>query len=237
MKANSKQIPSWCPGCDNFMVLSALKGVLGDLKLAPKDVVICYDIGCAGNMVNLLDACAVETLHGRSIPVASGVKSARPELTVIAQAGDGGLLNEGLNHFIHAISRDDDITLIVNNNLVFGLTAGQRSSATPQGAVSRSDQGGFAQVPLSVVDLCVASGGRFIARVLASDINQTKTIIKKALDFKGFAVVEIIEPCKIWAKNFPKTNYKKVKEPFQSRKNLIGKQNITGLLFKEQAKS
>jgi 2-oxoglutarate ferredoxin oxidoreductase subunit beta len=109
-------------------------------------------------MVNVLDVCGIATLHGRSIPFASGVKSARPELTVIAQAGDGGLLSEGLNHFIHAIQRNDPIVLIVNNNLIFGLTAGQPSCATPKevGSSYVSDENRLA--PLSIVDLAVVNG-------------------------------------------------------------------------------
>lgn len=231
---NTKQTPTWCPGCDNYKVLAALKGAIDDLKIAPRDIVMCYDIGCGGNMVNLLNVCAVETLHGRSIPVASGIKAVRDDLAVIAQAGDGGLLNEGLNHFVHAASRDDNITLIVNNNLIFGLTAGQRSSATPKSVLSRADQGSENQLPLSIVDLAAISGARFICRVEASNIASMQNIIKQAICFKGFAVVEIIEPCKIWAKSFPKVEYKEVAKPIKDRKSLIGKDNITGLLFQEK---
>jgi len=225
------QTPTWCPGCGTYVVSAAFKEAILDLNLKPKDVVVCYDIGCSGNMVNVLDVCGFETLHGRSIPVACGMKAVRPELTVIAQAGDGGLLNEGLNHFVHAIQRNDPITLIVNNNLVFGLTAGQQSSATPMGAKAHASKGENKVNPLNVVDLAASSGAKFIARVPETDFKLMHDVIKKALKFKGFAVIEIIQPCKIWAKDFPKIIFESVGKPARNQTELIGKHNLAGLLY------
>ena len=135
---STSQKPTWCPGCGNFGVLQSLKQVLFDLKIAPKDTVVTYDIGCGGNMINVLRVCGFATLHGRSIPVAVGAKLANPQLAVIAQAGDGGLLNEGANHLIHAAQRNDNITVLLHNNLVFALTTGQASSVTPEGMMTKS---------------------------------------------------------------------------------------------------
>lgn len=227
----NNQTPTWCPGCGNFAVLSALKKTVLNLKIDSKNLVICFDIGCGGNMSNLIEGCAVETLHGRSIPVAVGIKTANPSLTVVAQAGDGGCLNEGLNHFIHAIQRDDQIAFILNNNLVFGLTAGQKSSATPKGVLARASNAINETTPLSACDLAAAAGCRFIARVEETNIELMREILQKALSFKGFALVEIIQPCKIWAKNFPKTGFKVVKKPFSNRFELLGKDSLSGILY------
>lgn len=227
----NNQIPTWCPGCGAFIAKVAIEKAITNLKLSKKNVVICFDIGCSGNMVNLVDVCSIATLHGRSIPFASGIKAANPKLTVIAQAGDGGLLSEGLNHFIHAVQRNDNITLMVNNNEVFGLTAGQQSSATPKGALARAVNSQAKNEPLSVVDLAATVGANFIARVPESDLKMMAEVIEKAITFEGFSVVEIIQPCKIWAKKFPQRSFEKISKPFKNRIELIGKENIAGLLF------
>lgn len=233
MKNKNAPSPTWCPGCGAYSAMAAINRAIANQMISRKDVVVCYDIGCSGNMVNLIDACAVATLHGRSIPFACGVKSAQPRLKVIAQAGDGGLLSEGLNHFIHVIQRNDPITLIVNNNQVFGLTAGQQSSATPKGVVARSVSEECKNQPLSVVDLAATVGAKFISRVPENDLNLMTEIIEKALDFDGFSLVEIIQPCKIWAKKFPARDLKKVTKPFKKRTELIGRENVAGLLYLE----
>jgi len=225
--------PTWCPGCGAYTVSSALKKSLAKLGIKPKDTVISYDIGCSGNMSNILNVSAIETLHGRSIPVAAGIKSACPELTVIAQAGDGGLTNEGLNHFIHAIQRNDPLTLVVNNNYVFGLTAGQQSSSTPKGVQARGSKEENKISPLSVVDLAATAGAKFIARVPETDPNLMQEVFRKAILSKNFALVEIIQPCKIWVKTFPKTNFKTVLKPFKNRIELIGKNDVAGVLYEE----
>lgn len=224
--------PTWCPGCGTYMVNHALALALKHLKVKPKDAVVCFDIGCSGNMSNVLDVCAAETLHGRSIPVACGIKAVREDLTVIAQAGDGGLLSEGLNHFIHAVQRNDPITLIVNNNHVFGLTAGQQSSATPRGVKARAAQKENPHLPLNAVDLAAAVGAPFIARVPEGDPKLMQAVFEKALSFRGFAIVEVIQPCKIWAKHFPKVAFRTLAKPATDPKDLIGKHNLTGLLYK-----
>lgn len=230
-KTSNRPVPTWCAGCGNFAVLSSLKKSIENLEIDPKNLVMCFDIGCGGNMSNLVEACVVETLHGRSIPVAVGIKTANPKLSVVAQAGDGGCLNEGLNHFIHSIRRDDRITLILNNNLVFGLTAGQKSSATPKAVSSQSASDVNEISPLSAVDLAATAGCRFIARVSETDIDLMQKILQEALMFEGFSLVEVIQPCKIWAKNFPKIDLEVVKKPFSNRTDVIGKNNLAGILY------
>lgn len=233
MKNKNIPSPTWCSGCGTYFVMAAINRAITSQEISRKDVVICYDIGCSGNMVNLVDVCAVATLHGRSIPFACGVKSAKPRLKVIAQAGDGGLLSEGLNHFIHVIQRDDPITLIVNNNQVFGLTAGQQSSATPKGVVARGVSEECKNQPLSAVDLAATVGARFVSRIPENDLDLMSEVIEKALNFDGFSLIEIIQPCKIWAKKFPERNYKKITKPFKKRLELIGREDVAGLLYLE----
>jgi len=208
-KYSTNKISTWCPGCGNFGVLQSLKQALFDLKIAPKDAVVTYDIGCGGNMVNILRVCGFATLHGRSIPVAVGAKLANPELTVIAQAGDGGLLNEGANHLIHAAQRNDNITVLLHNNLVFALTTGQASSITPKDMTTKSTPQGNPFSPLNPLLLAAVSGGSFLARAFAFDIPQTTQIIKAAIKHQGFSLVEIMMPCLVWSKSYDLAYFKK----------------------------
>lgn len=228
--------PTWCPGCGNFLVLASLKKALNELKLDPKDVVVTYDIGCAANMVNNLNVCGFATLHGRSIPVAVGVKMANPKLTVIAQGGEGGMVTEGGNHLIHAAQRNDDITIIINNNYVFALTTGQASAATPKGIKTRSTPEGNPFEPLCALDIAAAAGATFLARTLASDLEKTTEIIKEAIKHKGFSLVEIIQPCVIWLKDYQQETKDRryITQPFKNSKEIIGKENLLGILYQNK---
>jgi len=194
-----EKTPTWCPGCGNFAVLSAVKKSLSELKIAPKDTVVTYDIGCGGNMINFLRVCGFAALHGRSIPVAIGAKEANPKLTVIAQGGDGGLLNEGANHLIHAAQRNDNITVLLHNNQIFALTAGQASSATPKKSPTRSTPQGVPYSPLNPLLLGAASGAGFLARIYPFDLEESVKVIKQAIAYQGFSLVEIMTPCLIWS--------------------------------------
>ena len=232
---NTKIQPTWCPGCGNFLVLAGIKKAIAELNLAPKNVVVAYDIGCAANMVNNLDVCGFATLHGRSIPVAVGVKMANPKLTVIAQGGEGGLVTEGGNHLIHAAQRNDDITVILNNNYVFALTTGQTSAATPKGLKTRSTPSGNPFEPLSAIDLAAISGATFLARARSADLSQTTEIIKAAIKHPGFSLVEILQPCVIWLKDYQQGSEKKdyLKKPFKDSKEIIGKNDLLGILYQK----
>jgi 2-oxoglutarate ferredoxin oxidoreductase subunit beta len=226
--------PTWCPGCGAYAFLAALKKALVESKLEPKDVVLTYDIGCSANMVNFLNVCGFATLHGRSIPVAVGIKMTNPKLTVIAQGGEGGMVTEGANHLIHAAQRNDDITVIINNNYVFGLTTGQASAATPKGAVTRSTPHGNPYEALSAIDLAAVSGGTFIARALASNIKATEEILRQAIAHKGFSLVEVIQPCVIWAKDLIVPEPVWAEKPFQKTTDFVGKNNLFGILYNKE---
>lgn len=228
--------PTWCPGCGAYGFLASFKKAIVSAGLEPKEVVVTYDIGCAGNAVNLLPVCGFATLHGRSIPVAVGVKMANPKLSVIAQGGEGGILTEGGNHLIHAAQRNDNITVIINNNFVFALTTGQASAATPRGARTRSTPTGNPHEPLSAVDLVSIAGGSFIARASATEVEKTAGIIAQAVKHPGFSLVEIIQPCVIWAKEFSGhpalTRGIWLKKPFTKVGDIIGRENLLGVLYR-----
>jgi 2-oxoglutarate ferredoxin oxidoreductase subunit beta len=226
--------PTWCPGCGNFLVLTALRRAFTSLELNPKNIVVTYDIGCAANMINNLNVCGFATLHGRSIPVAVGVKMANPDLTVIAQGGEGGILTEGGNHLIHAAQRNDKITVILNNNYVFALTTGQASAATPKGEITRSTPEGNLFSPVSAVDLAAAVGATFLARTMANDLDKTARIIKEAIKHNGFSLVEIIQPCLAWTKEFSLEQVKNrqyLDQPLENPSWVIGKSNYLGILY------
>lgn len=223
--------PTWCPGCGGYAFWVAVKQAIIKNNLLPKDVVITYDIGCSANMVNFINVCGFATLHGRSIPVAVGTKTANPGLAVIAQGGEGGVITEGANHLIHACQRNDDITVLVNNNYVFGLTTGQASAATPKGIWTRTTPQGNPFEPLSAIDLAAVSGGSFLARTPASDIKKTTEIISAAITYKGFSLVEIIQPCVIWTKELVEVHGQWVEKPFSKMEDFIGKHDLLGILY------
>jgi len=232
MNYDTNQEITWCPGCAGYGFLTALKNALTKANVEPKDAVVVYDIGCSANAINFLNTSGVASLHGRSIPFAVGVKMANPNLTVIAQGGEGGVVTEGANHLIHAAQRNDDITVIINNNFVFALTTGQASSATPKGFKTRSTPEGNPHEPLSAVDLALVSGASFVARTFAFDIEKTSEIIYQAITHKGFSLVEIIQPCVVWTKDLVKQEGVWMKKPLEIKLDIIGKSNLWGVLFK-----
>jgi len=222
---------TWCPGCGGYGFITAVKNALSKAKLEPKDIVVTYDIGCSANAINFLNVCGFATLHGRSIPVAVGSKMANPNLTVIAQGGEGGILTEGANHLIHAAQRNDDITVLVNNNFVFGLTTGQTSAGTPKGVKTRTTPEGNPHDPICAVDLALISGATFAARTSAFEIEKTAEIIFQAINHKGFSLVEIIQPCVVWTKELVKQEGVWVDKPFNDYREFLGKEKLWGILY------
>lgn len=233
MNYDTNQESTWCSGCGGYGFLTAVKKALAKAKVEPKNAVVVYDIGCSANAVNFLNVCGVAALHGRSIPFAVGVKMANPNLTVIAQGGEGGIVTEGANHLVHASQRNDDITVLINNNFVFGLTTGQASAATPKGLKTRSTPEGNPFEPLSAVDLALVSGATFVARTSAFEIEKTADIIYQAILHKGFSLVEIIQPCVVWTKDLVKQEGFWVEKPFGDYKEVLGKNNLWGVLYEK----
>lgn len=186
---------AWCPGCGNFSLRSALMAALSELQVDPLKLVLVSGIGQAAKAPQYLRCHYFNGLHGRSLPVATAIKMANPALTVIVESGDGCIYGEGGNHFLHAIRRNPDITVIVHNNMVYGLTKGQASPTSGLGFRTPVQVWGSPLEPFNPIATAVALNASFVARAFTGDIEQTKEIIKQAIKHRGLAVVDIFQPC------------------------------------------
>lgn len=187
--------PVWCPGCGNYGVLAALKSAFAELSLNPENVVLVTGIGCHGRIAEYVTVNTFHTLHGRALPLATGVKLANPALNVIVHSGDGDAYAIGVGHLVHAARRNVDLTLIVHNNMVFGLTAGQSSPTTPPGVKTKTAPHGQREPPLNPLLLALACGATLIARGFSDDAAHLKELIKKGIQHKGFALIDVLQPC------------------------------------------
>lgn len=186
---------AWCPGCGNMMLLAILKGALEELNLDPTRVVISSGIGQAAKMPQYLRINYFNGLHGRALPVATAIKAANPELTVIAEGGDGDMYGEGGNHFLHTIRRNPDIAHIVHNNMVYGLTKGQASPTSQRGFVTPVQVYGVASEPFNPLTTAISVGATFVARAFVGNQGQARELIKAAIVHKGYALIDIFDPC------------------------------------------
>jgi 2-oxoglutarate ferredoxin oxidoreductase subunit beta len=186
---------AWCPGCGNFAILKALKEALAELDLDPAQVVLVSGIGQAAKTPHYVKTNVFNGLHGRALPPATAIKACNPRLTVIAESGDGDMYGEGGNHFIHTIRRNPDITNIVHNNMVYALTKGQASPTTPVGVKTLVQPAGVFAEPFNPLAVAIALDASFVARANAQDREQTKDLMKKAITHKGYALLDIFQPC------------------------------------------
>jgi 2-oxoglutarate ferredoxin oxidoreductase subunit beta len=186
---------AWCPGCGNFSILRSLKFALAELNIPPEKLVIVSGIGQAAKIPHYLRTHFFNGLHGRALPPATAIKVVNPELTVIAESGDGDMYGEGGNHFLHTIRRNPDITNIVHNNMVYGLTKGQASPTSQLGFRTPVQVKGVFLEPFDPLSLAIALGASFVARAFAGDAERTKDILKAALSHKGYALVDVLQPC------------------------------------------
>jgi 2-oxoglutarate ferredoxin oxidoreductase subunit beta len=186
---------AWCPGCGNYSILNSLKQALIDLKITPESLVIVSGIGQAAKIPQYFKTNYFNGLHGRSLPPATAIKATNPRLTVISESGDGDMYGEGGNHFIHAIRRNPDITNIVHNNMVYGLTKGQASPTSQAGFKTPIQKDGVISKPFNPIAIAIASDASFVARAFAGDVEETKEILVKAIKHKGYALVDILQPC------------------------------------------
>ncbi len=189
---------TWCPGCGNFGILTALKRALTqafDSGLQEKDVVLVSGIGCHAKIVDYVDVNSFYSLHGRVLPPATGIMLANPELTVIGHAGDGDAYGEGIAHLVFAAKRNIDVTLIVHNNRVYGLTTGQFTPTSPEGFKGRSTPAGSPEPPLNPLELMLASGATFVARGYSGKISHLKDLIIEAINHRGFSFIDVLQPC------------------------------------------
>ena len=189
---------TWCPGCGNFTIQHTLKAVLSDMERQGKsldDVVLVTGIGCHAKMADYLHVNSFYAIHGRAIPVATGIKLANKRLTVICCVGDGDAYAEGLDHLIFAAKRNIDITVLVHNNRVYGLTTGQYTPTSPLGFKGRSTPLGAPEYPLNPLELMLASGATYIARGYTKKMDQLKHLVQGSIGHKGFAFVDILQIC------------------------------------------
>lgn len=186
--------PAWCPGCGNFGILKALNKALVELGLEPHQILLVSGIGQAAKLPHYTRGNVFNSLHGRSLSPAIGAKIANRELTVIAIGGDGDGYGEGGNHFIHSARRNHDITYLVHNNQVYGLTKGQASPTSEAGFISKTTPEGAAN-PLNPLLLAIVCGATFVARGFAGDPEHLTGLIKAAINHHGFALIDILQPC------------------------------------------
>lgn len=192
---NTNHQPTWCPGCGNLAIWIALKNALTRLKLDPARVLLVYGIGCACNGNNFFKTYVFHSLHGRPIPIACAAKLVNPQLTVLAVSGDGDAYGIGLNHFIHALRRNIDITYLVHDNQLYSLTTGQASPTSEKGMRSKSTPFGSEEMPINPLALALSAGGSFIARGFSGKAEQLTDILIKAIEHKGFSLVDVLQPC------------------------------------------
>lgn len=186
---------AWCPGCGDYAILRILKEALTELEINPKDLVICSGIGQAAKTPHYLNCNVYNGLHGRALPPATAIKLVNPNINVIAISGDGDMYGEGGNHFINAIRRNPNITNIVNNNMVYGLTKGQASPTSQKGFENPIQINGVSTEPFNPIAIAIAQDASFVARAFCGDIAQTKEILKQAILHKGYSLVDIFQPC------------------------------------------
>ncbi|MCI0821293.1 MAG: 2-oxoacid:ferredoxin oxidoreductase subunit beta, partial [Chloroflexi bacterium] len=187
--------PDWCAGCGDFGVLNALQRACAELGLRPHQILTVSGIGCSSNMPGYIHAYGMHTLHGRSLAVATGAKLGNHELTVIATGGDGDGYGIGGNHFTHTARRNIDLTYMVMNNQIYGLTTGQVSPTSSPGMKTKSTPFGSVEYPINPLTSAIMNGATFVARGFSGDIKQLTDLMKKAITHKGFSLVDIFSPC------------------------------------------
>ncbi len=186
---------AWCPGCGNFSILKALKQALVDMNFKPNEIILVSGIGQAAKLPHYLRCNFFNGLHGRSLPVATAIRIANAELPVIVIGGDGDTYGEGGNHFIHALRRNINLTLITHNNQVFGLTQGQASPTTERGFVTKVQTHGVFLTPFNPVTIAIALDVPFVARGFAGNVKHLTGLIKEAVSADGFSLIDVFQPC------------------------------------------
>lgn len=194
----SDQNVRWCPGCGDHAILKMLQSTLAEIGRPQEEVVVVSGIGCSSRLPYYMNTYGFHTIHGRAPAIASGVKTARPDLMVWQISGDGDALAIGGNHFIHAIRRNIDINIILFNNQIYGLTKGQYSPTSRKGTISKSSPFGTVEVPFRPGELALGARGQFFARTIDTDLELSKEVFNAAADHKGTSVIEVLQNCVIY---------------------------------------
>ena len=221
--------PRWCPGCGDHSFLASLQKAMAELGVPPYETAVISGIGCSSRLPYYVNTYAMQTIHGRAVAIATGLKVVNPKLTIWQVSGDGDGLAIGGNHFIHAMRRNIDINMILLNNRIYGLTKGQYSPTSPRGFVSKSSPYGTVEDPFRPAELCFGARGNFFARAVATDSQRIVDIMKAAYHHKGAAVCEILQNCVI----FNNGAYDPVYTREGRKKNTIYVEDGKPLLFGE----
>lgn len=187
--------PNWCPGCGDFSVQAAIQKAAANVGLEPEEVAIITGIGCSGRLSGYINAYGVHGIHGRSLPLAQGVKMANKDLTVIASGGDGDGYAIGMGHTIHALRRNMNMTYIVMDNQIYGLTKGQTSPSSAPGFITKSTPKGNIEQNVAPLEIAISSGATFVAQGFSSDIKGLTKMIEDAINHDGFSFVNVFSPC------------------------------------------
>ncbi|MDQ0230453.1 2-oxoacid:ferredoxin oxidoreductase subunit beta [Metabacillus malikii] len=187
--------PNWCPGCGDFSVQAAIQRAAANVGLQPDNLAVVSGIGCSGRISGYINSYGFHGIHGRSLPIAQGVKMANRDLTVIASGGDGDGFAIGLGHTIHAIRRNIDITYIVMDNQIYGLTKGQTSPRSDAGFVTKSTPEGSIESSLSIMEMAISAGATFVAQSFSTDLKDLTALIEAGMNHKGFSLINVFSPC------------------------------------------
>ena len=200
---NTSVFPTWCPGCGNFGIWGAVKQALVDLEIEPHDMFYVWGIGCHGNGADFLKVFGFHALHGRALPVATAARLANHSLKVIVEMGDGDGYGIGGNHFLHTCRRNVDLAVIGHNNQVYGLTTGQTSPTSEHHYASPSTPHGAIEEPVNPLALALTEGATFVARGFSGDIPHLTGLVKAAIEHRGFALLDVFQPCVTFNKKNP----------------------------------
>jgi len=211
--------PNWCPGCGDYSVQAAIQRAAANVGLEPENLVIISGIGCSGRISGYINCYGMHGVHGRALPIAQGVKMANRELTVIAAGGDGDGFAIGMGHTVHAIRRNMNITYIVMDNSIYGLTKGQTSPRSDTGFVTKSTPAGSIEQPISPVELALSVGATFVAQSFSSDLKGLTELIEKGIKHDGFAFINVFSPC---------VTYNKVNTYEWYKENIVQVDSIEG---------
>ncbi|MFD3261004.1 2-oxoacid:ferredoxin oxidoreductase subunit beta [Paenibacillus lentus] len=187
--------PNWCPGCGDFSVQAAIQRAAANVGLEPEGLAVISGIGCSGRISGYINAYGLHGIHGRALPIAQGVKLANRDLTVIASGGDGDGFAIGMGHTVHAIRRNINITYIVMDNQIYGLTKGQTSPRSGEGFKTKSTPEGSIESTLSPLEVAIAAGATFVAQSFSSDLKQLTSLIEQGIQHEGFSLINVFSPC------------------------------------------
>ena len=240
----------WCPGCGNFGILAAMKDALVNLKIQPEKLLIISGIGQAAKTPHFLKCNMFHALHGRALPLATGAKMANHSLNILVNSGDGDCYGEGGNHFMHAIRRNVDLTLLVHNNKIYGLTKGQASPTSDVGMVTPMQPHGVISESFNGLAVALSLGAGFVARGFSGNMEHLRRLIQEGMKYKGFSLIDILQPCVSFNRVNTYDWYKKrvydlfeenyVPDNFQNAMNLArqwGDKIPIGIIYKEEKAS